>query len=190
MQAFIDHLQQFVSLTDKEIETITANIYIEEIPAKSYVLEAGQVSRRLGFILKGVARIYHIDKEGKEVIRCFHNENHFVGDLSSYQANSVTNEYIQAISDCTIVFFNKSNDEFLNQNLEKWPHLVRLLTEAALMDKVYNMSNLIHADAKTKYLDFLQKHADIVQRIPLGDLASYLGIAQQSLSRIRKNITL
>ncbi len=190
MQAFINHLQQHVSLSATDIEVIKDCVYTEQLPAKSTILEAGQISKRLGFILDGVVRIYSYDEQGDEVIHCFHNENQFIGDLDSYQNQLATDKYIQTITPCRIVFFNREKDEYLAKTLPKWLILVRRLTEAALMDKVNTMSQLVHTDAKTKYLEFLNKHADIAQRVPLGDLASYLGIKQQSLSRIRKNITL
>jgi len=188
MEAFFNHLLQFETLSKHEIELIKANVYCKNIAAKTNILEPGQISKRLGFVLSGVIRIFYYDDNGNEVIHCFHNENHFIGDLESYQSSMATERYIQTITDCTVVFFNKENDEYLNKTLDKWPILVRKLTESALMAKINNMKNLVHADAKTKYLEFLKKHADIVQRIPLGDLASYLGIAQPSLSRIRKSI--
>ncbi len=190
MEAFINYLQQHVKLSESDRQTISECMYIEQIPAKTSILEAGQISKRMGFILEGVVRIYSYDENGNERIHCFHNENQFIGDLESYQNQQVTDKYIQTLTACTVIFFSKENDEYLNQNIPKWPLLVRRLTQAALMDKVNNITQLVHTDAKTKYLDFLKKHADIAQRVPLGDLASYLGIKQQSLSRIRKSITL
>lgn len=190
MEVFINYLQKHISLSDSEIEAIKENVYLEHVPAKSFILQAGETCKRLGFITSGVIRMFFYDTEGNEIVRCFHNENHFFGDLSSYQNNTISDQYIQAVTDCSIVFFNRENDHHLYKTLEKWPLLIRKFTEKAFVQKIDRSTNLIHADAKTKYLHFLSKHADVAQRVPLGDIASYLGIAQQSLSRIRKNMTL
>ena len=188
MQKFINYIQQFSLLTDNEIEIISKNVCIEKIPAKSFILEAGQICQRIGFLLDGVIRSYYYDTHGKEIIKCFHTENQFAVDLLSYQKGITSNDYVQTITNCEFVFIYKSSDEYLSNNIEKWPILVRKISDTLLSEKIKKRTILFHEDAKERYLSFLKEYPEIIRTVPLGQIASFLGIAQQSLSRIRKEL--
>ncbi len=188
MQKLINYIQQFSSLTNHEIEIISKNVYIEKIPVKSFILEAGKVCQRIGFILNGVIRSYYYDAQGKEIIKCFHTENQFAVDLLSYQKSIPANDYIQTLTNCEIAFISKSSDEYLSNTIEKWSILVRKISDTLLSEKIINRTILFHEDAKERYLSFLKEYPEIKKSVPLGQIASFLGIAQQSLSRIRKEI--
>jgi hypothetical protein len=188
MQKLINYIKQFSSLTNDEIEIISKNVYIEKIPSKSFILEAGKVCQRIGFILDGVVRSYFYDTFGNEIIKCFHTENQFAVDLLSYQKGFTSNDYIQTLTNCEFAFISKSSDEYLSNTIEKWPILVRKISDTLLSEKIINRTILFHEDAKERYLSFLKEYPEIIKRVPLGQIASFLGIAQQSLSRIRKEI--
>jgi CRP-like cAMP-binding protein len=188
MQKFINYIQQFSSLTENEIEIISKNVYIEKIPAKSFILEAGKVCQRIGFIMDGVIRSYCYDINGNEIIKCFHTQNQFAVDLLSYQKSIPSNDYIQMLTDCEFVFISRISDEYLSNTIGKWPILVRKISDTLLSEKIKNRTILFHEDAKKRYLSFLKEYPEIINKVPLGQIASFLGIAQQSLSRIRKNL--
>jgi len=187
-QSFFNYLSQFITLTPDEIKTISNCLYLEEIPAKQYLLKTGKVSNRIGFIINGLIRAFHYDEEGNEIIRCFHYDNSFVCNLQSYSNQIPSDENIETISPSQILFFDRESDEYLSANLKCWLQLSRQVTEAELLKKVHNNKHLLHIEAKQRYINFMNDHATVASQIPLGYLASYLGITQQSLSRIRKLI--
>lgn len=188
MQKLINYLQQFSSLTNDEIEIIRENVYVEKIPAKSFILEAGKVCQKVGFILNGIIRSYYYDTNGNEIIKCFHKENQFAVDLLSYQKGIPSNDNIQTLTDCEFVFLSKSSDEYLSNKIIKWPLLVRKISDTLLSEKLEIRTTSFHEGAKERYLSFLEEYPDIINTVPLGQIASFLGIAQQSLSRIRKEL--
>ena len=188
MQKFIDYIKSFSLLSFNDIETIKEQIYIEKFGAKSFIHEAGKVCQRIGFINRGITCSYFYDSNGKEIIKGFHAENQFVLDLISYQKSIESNQYIQTITDCELVFISKSSDEFLSKNIDKWSTLIRKVSDALLSEKLENQTILLHKSAKERYLSFMKNYPNLINVVPLGQLASYLGIAQQSLSRIRKEI--
>ncbi len=188
MQKFIDYIKTFSLLSPDDIEKIKNQIYIEKIVAKSFIHEAGKVSQRIGFINRGITCSYFYDSNGKEIIKGFHTENQFVLDLISYQKSIVSNQYIQAITESELVFISKSSDEYLSKNIDKWSSLIRKISDALLSEKLENQTMLLHESAKERYLSFMKNYPGLINAIPLGQLASYLGIAQQSLSRIRKEL--
>lgn len=153
-----------------------------------YFLSAGEYSNEIGFIEKGVFRILFYDKNGNEITRYFMSENQFVVDLYSFDNHAVSGEYIQSITDSSLVILTREALTTLSEKIPEWDHTINKIKQNALIEKLYNRSDLVHKDATTKYIDFLNKNPNLANRIPLGYLASYLGIKQQSLSRIRHNI--
>ena len=76
----------------------------------------------------------------------------------------------------------------ISDTIIDWEHIIQKITNKALAQKLERVSPLVSQDATTRYLEFMEKYPTLVNRIPLSYIASYLGITQQSLSRIRKNI--
>jgi CRP-like cAMP-binding protein len=126
-------------------------------------------------------------KDGEEDTCYFLKENQFAVALESFQQQIPANESLQALTDCELLTLSYDKMQVLYQQIPQWQSLVAKLTEHALLTKLYHRSPLVNADAKTRYENFLRDHADIALRIPLGYVASYLGITQQSLSRLRRD---
>lgn len=188
MDKLIHYIQNYSMLNSSTEQLILDNIYTERFVPKSFIHEAGTVCKRIGFIKFGIIRSYFYDTKGNEIINNFHIESQFAIDVLSYQIKKASNLYLQAITECEIIFVPKSLDEYLVENIREWPILVRKITDAILAEKIENKTVLLHEDAKTRYLSFLSKNPKLINMVPLGQVASYLGIAQQSLSRIRKEL--
>lgn len=109
-------------------------------------------------------------------------------DLESFDNEIPSIAYVQAMTDCRIVVFSKKDWQELLNTIVGWDVIVRKIISKALLQKVDRISSIISQDAKTSYLTFLEKYPNLANRISLSYLASYLGITQSSLSRIRKNI--
>ena len=187
MQKLFDIIKSVHSLSRQEENLIKENFYFEEFAPKQYILRADDVSRRIGFVLEGIIMTYFYDCNGNEIIRCFHNKNHFLG-LSGYIEQEMSGNYVQTITKSRILFLNKSNDELLNKTLSNWPLITRKISEISLFEKNKATIELFHKDAEARYKSFISTFGQDSNQIPLKYIASYLGIKQQSLSRIRKNI--
>jgi len=190
MEKLINYINRFSLLSTSELQIIKEHVYIKKFKARAFVHEAGTICKRIGFLERGVLRSFFIDTKGNELIHNFHTVNQFAVDLLSYQENTISSMYLQAITDCEIVFVSKKADEFLTINVEKWAELNRKISNAILSEKAQNRTILSHTDAKERYLAFMKKNPELMQSVPLGQIASYLGIAQQSLSRIRKELSI
>ena len=97
-------------------------------------------------------------------------------------------EYIQAVTDCKLLVFYKEDWDALSQTIDNWDRITGKIFQKALVEKLDRRSSLVTEDATTRYLTFLEKFPNMVNHVPLSYIASYLGMTQQSLSRIRKNI--
>lgn len=189
MQQLIDTILQFGSLTNQQIELVKSKVETRKLKAGEYFSEAGKTANYVGFIISGIFRVCYYNKEGEEITRYFIDENNFLVDLNSFSYQIPSSEYIQAVTDVELVVFKRSSLTDLANTIIGWDKITSQITTKALLDKVNRISPMVAEDATTRYKNFLEQFPRMALRIPLSYLASYLGITQQSLSRIRKNIS-
>jgi len=154
----------------------------------AYFSEAEKIPRQIGFILNGVIRVFYCNDKGEEITRFFISENNFVVDLMNFSNSLPATAYVQAITDCNLIVFSQADWNEFSITIPPWDHMISKITSKTLLQKIERISPLIAEDATTRYLAFLQKYPQLANRVPLAYVASYLGITQSSLSRIRKNI--
>jgi CRP-like cAMP-binding protein len=188
MKALIDYILTFGNLNQHQIDLVLSKATEITIPKEGYFSEAGKISRRIGFIIDGLLRVCYYNNRGEEITKYFIEENNLVVDLESFDNQVPSSAYVQAITDCTMIVFSKEGWEDLLNTIVGFDTVVRKIISKALMQKVERRSPLVSEDATTRYLTFMEKYPVIANRVPLSYLASYLGITQSSLSRIRKNI--
>ncbi|MBE7174430.1 MAG: Crp/Fnr family transcriptional regulator [Williamsia sp.] len=188
MNEWINYVLQFGNLNAQQISFIESKAAEITIAKEDYFSEAGKIARQVGFILEGVLRVCYYNNKGEEITKYFIDENNLVVDLESFDNNVPSSAYVQAITDCRLLVFSKSAWEELLNTIVGWDAVVRKITNKALLLKVERRSPLVSEDATTRYLSFMEKYTALANRVPLSYLASYLGITQSSLSRIRKNI--
>ncbi|WP_312764757.1 Crp/Fnr family transcriptional regulator [Epilithonimonas sp.] len=185
MKELINYLLQFGNLNQQQIDLITQKTVEKEIRKDEYFVEAGRMFNDVIFILEGVLRICYYNNEGNEITKYFVDENHLLAN--PYQGEPMT-EYIQATTDCKFLIFSQKDWQELSNTIIGWDTIVNKIFQKAMMEKLDRRSSLVAEDATTRYLKFLEKFPTLANRVPLSYIASYLGITQQSLSRIRKNI--
>ena len=188
MKEFINYALQFGNLNPQQIELISKKATVLELLKDDYYLEAGQISRQFGFIIEGIARVSYYNNKSEEITKYFIDENNILVDLESFENQIPSIAYVLAITDCKIVVFSKTDWQELLNTIIGWDTIVHKIISKALLQKVERISSIIAQDATSSYLAFLKKYPNLANRIPLSYLASYLGITQSSLSRIRKNI--
>lgn len=188
MKEFINYVLQFGNLNHQQIDLILKKATLLELQKDDYYLEAGKISKQFGFITKGIARVSYYNNKSEEITKYFIDENNILVDLESFENQIPSIAYVQAITDCQIIVFSKKDWEELLNTIVGWDAIVHKIISKALLQKVDRISSIVAHDATTSYLNFLEKYPNLANRIPLSYVASYLGITQSSLSRIRKNI--
>jgi len=188
MKAFIDYILQFGNLNTHQTDLIMSKAKTLELRKDEYFSEAGKIPRHVGFLLEGVVRFCYYNNKGQEVTHHFVDENNFVSDQQKFEAQVVASEYIQAVTDCKLLIFSKKDWDEIGNTIVGWDAITGLILKNCLLKTIERRSPLVSEDATTRYLSFIEHFPGLVNRIPLSHIASYLGITQQSLSRIRKNI--
>jgi CRP-like cAMP-binding protein len=187
MENFRKYLAQFGHLTQEQFAFIEENTSVLYLKKGAHFLKQGSVLRKSGFIMEGVMRIYEYT-EKDEVTSYFLKENQFVASLESFNDGLPSEKSFQAVTDVKLMVMSY---ESLQQCMAVIPPLAGIvyrITEQSLLTKLNHRNPLVVEDAKTRYEKFVREHPDILLRVPLGYIASYLGVTQQSLSRLRREL--
>lgn len=188
MKELIEYILQFGSLNKQQIDLISKKAIELELQKDEYYLEAGKISKQFGFIIEGIARVCYYNNKGEEITKYFIEENNILVNLDSFDNEIPSSSYVQAVTHCKLIIFSKKDWKELSNTIIGWDTIVHKIISKALLQKIERISPLVAEDATTNYLTFMEKYPNLANRIPLSFIASYLGITQSSLSRIRKSI--
>jgi CRP-like cAMP-binding protein len=183
-------LQQFLDKYIPDTDTaafIKAFDVVQKLKKKTFLLKPGQHCNFLAFVNKGIFRVFFYDKEGTEITIWFSFEGMMIGDLLAFFKNSKAFFYVQAIDDCEIVMLQKSALDQLYTDHPDYLQFGKKYAEYVSVNVMERMLSFQTKSAEERYLELLE-NPKYMQKIPLKYLASYLGITDSSLSRIRKNI--
>ena len=183
-----DFLLHFYQFTPQQLHLIRSQAVEKTYPAGAYFSEAGRVAREIGFIVQGVFRVCYFDRDGTEVTKYFLEENNFIVDLQSYQYQLPSAEYVQAVTEVRALVFSARAWQLLGHTIVDWAKVESNLITRALLEKINRRSPLVSTDAATRYAQFLTAFPALANRVPLSQLASYIGVTPQTLSRIRRHI--
>ncbi|WP_291115997.1 Crp/Fnr family transcriptional regulator [Empedobacter sp. UBA7248] len=187
MKKLIEYILQFGNLNKQQIDLITSRVTEIELSKDEYFSEAGKIPRQVAFVVDGIVRGCYYNNKGEEITRCFIPENNLAVDYTNFENNSTSTEYLQASTKCKLVVFSKQNWDELSLTIVGWDNIKNKMVLKCFYQKS-RKSPVISQDATTRYLEFLENYPTLTNRVSLAHIASYLGITQQSLSRIRKNI--
>lgn len=188
MEQFIEYILQFGNLNKQQIDLIKSKATETELHKDDYYWEAGKAVKQIGFLTDGVLRVYYYNNKGEEITRYFIDENHLILSGNTIDEMYTPSEYLSAITDCKLVVFSKQDWKEISETIIGWDNILQKIVAKYHSEKIARRSELVSQDGTERYLDFIQKFPTLVNRVPLSFIASYLGITQSSLSRIRKNI--
>lgn len=188
MTELINCISKYHTLHEQHIELIKSKAQLKVIKKGDYFLEIGKIARQVGFITKGILRVCLYNDNVEDIRRAFITENHFALNISSFTNSTPSEVCFEAISECELLVFSKNSLIELEEAIPCWNDIFSKISSNALTNKLKISNNMRIQDGKTRYLEFLKIYPGLANRIPLSTLASYLGIKQSSLSRIRKNI--
>jgi CRP-like cAMP-binding protein len=184
-EALIKNLTRFISLSEEEAQAACALFSYRKFRKHQFILQEGDVAYHETFILKGLTRTYEIDAKGGEHIVQFGIEDWWVGDLYSFLSGQPTKYNIDCIEDTEVLQITREQQEILFQKVPKLERHFRIMIQNAYVASVTRIAGTLAKSAMERYRDFIEAYPHIEQRVPNHQIASYLGITPQSLSRIR-----
>ncbi|SEO38320.1 Crp/Fnr family transcriptional regulator [Mucilaginibacter sp. OK283] len=182
------NINTHISLSDAEMESFCDLFQHKTIKKKSFLLRGGEVCKFEGFVVKGLFRVYHIDKNGFEQILYFAMEDWWITDIDSFTNGLPSQLYIEALEDSEVLLISKKDKEFAYINLPKIEKLFRVMTQKTHVALQRRMIDNLGKTADQLYLDFIEKYPGLYQRLSNLQIAAYLGISHEFLSKIRRKI--
>jgi len=187
----IHQIKSFVSsiteVPDDEWEFFVGQLVERNYQKEQILLSAGEIVSDFYFIIKGLVRYFYLTDEGKEFNKAFAKEADFAGSISGIVSDLPSRFFIQAIENTKVLVLPTSLIKEGYERHPSWERLGRRLAERIALQKELREAAFLLDSAETRYHHFLQDFPDISSRIPQYHIASYLGITEVSLSRIRKN---
>jgi len=181
-----DFISKYVSLTEDEKNAITSLDIFHSFKKGTILLEEGQKSNDGFFVLKGCIRTYYVI-DGDEKTTAFYTE--MEGLTPHCVINKAPSEYfISCVEDTILTVANPDMEVEMFRKFPKFETLCRILSEELLAKQQIDFDHFKTSSPEQRYLNLLEKRPELIQRIPQHQLASYLGIKPQSLSRIRARI--
>lgn len=187
--SLIYYLQRIRSLSSVQKELISAAFHPLKVKEDACLFTGGTVCHHLYFITKGVLKFVSSDDQGKDATHFFLQENHFCTILDSFLNQKVTGDRIQAACEAEVLSVNFLELQKVYLQFPEFKSLLDDIFQRQLLEKVNLRNAYLNRDALSRYLLFIETQSDIALRVKMQDVASYLGIAPQSLSRLRKQIS-
>lgn len=186
MDALLKYLIRFYPISEQEQIAVKEISTVSSVKKNEILQPFGHTCKTIYFIKSGIARIFYL-KEGKDITEHFAFENDIIARVESLFTGKPSQKAIQILEDAEIIAINASKLFMLYDEYPRIERLFRLIFEDAHVNTIHHMESIQFHSAEERYLALL-KETEIVQKIPLKYVASYLGITQVSLSRIRANI--
>lgn len=187
MKNLLKYIQSRVPLTQIEIDFIERHFISEEVPAQTNLLKAGKVEHYLYFLSAGIVKGYQ-NIDGKLVVQHLIAEQNFFTSLDSFMSGEPSVDYYETITNCHLLKISKPYFELLQTNTKFGSDFVKTVTNEHLSCKIKRVKDFQVLTAKQRYLKFIDQYPQLALNVSINDIASFLGIEPQSLSRIRKQI--
>ena len=178
------HFERYIRLSDTLKTELGQRIGCKTFKKGDLVHDADTVCTKSYFIQKGLLRTYFI-RDGKEISEYFPAEGEWSNSPRSFRTRQLDIYYIDAIEDTDVFCLNVDDLMYLFENFPEMERYARLSMGTVLGHLLERITSMRFTTAKEKYEHFCSTYKDIHARIPLGMIATYLGITQETLSRIR-----
>lgn len=189
-EVLFENIFKKISLNTDEQELLKTFFIPKKLRKKQYLLQEGDVAKYGAFVEKGMLRSYTIDKKGVELIVQFAFEGWWIGDQFSLITGEPSVYNIDALEDSELLLLTKPAEEEMLKQIPKMESFFRLLLQNHMIATQRRLVSSLSNSAEEKYQQLIDGCPTIPQRVPQHMLASYLGITPETLSRLRKQISM
>jgi CRP-like cAMP-binding protein len=184
MEQIISLLNDIKPLHEAVSDFLKQKLKKEQFVRKSFLIQPDLTNKKIYFIEKGIVRAYFIEN-GKEHTAWFFGENDLVISIISFFTQRPSNEFIEAIEDCAVWSLSNTDLQYLYNHYPEFNYNGRVLTEKYYCQSEIRNYNIRMKTVSERYTFLQERLPDIINRIPLKYIASYLEIEPETLSRLR-----
>lgn len=187
--SLFSYFDQYIPLETREKDELSKFIIERNIRRRQFILQENDVCHHFTFIVSGLFKMYTFDKSGKEHNLQFAAENEWICDIGSFHSKKPSMVYIEAMEPSVIMQIEKSDLMYLFANFPKFDRIFRVIIENKFIKLEHRLLQSISSTAEEHYCFFLGQYPDLSNRLPNTQIASYLGITPEFLSKIRNNLS-
>lgn len=188
IEPLINSFKKYFPLTAKEEEELSVKFTERKIKRRGFILQQGEVCKHFTFVVSGCFKMYAVAKGGKEHNLRFAPENDWITDLSSFYPEKPSGLYIEAIEPSTILQIKHDDLLFLFTTYHKFDRNFRIIVEQKFKELQNRVLQNISSTADERYRSFLDQYPVLANRLPNTQIASYIGITPEFLSKLRKDL--
>ena len=179
-----------IPLTEEEQELIKKYLTLKKLRKKQYLLQEEDICKCVAFVEKGALRLYKVNEDGSEHIVQFALEGQFLTDLYSFLTNEPSIYNIDAIEESDLVLITRSASDELRKRSPQYQEFIFQATSEAYIQVERRMTSVISLSVEERYKELTTNYPNIIQRLPQHMIASYMGLTPETLSRVRKRISI
>lgn len=193
MSQTLEHFREHIStlcpdITEDELTRFLSGVKVVELPARSVYLKTGDVPRQVGFVVNGLIRAMHDDVDGNQTNVNFIHEGMFAVHYQALVEQKPSKYTLQCIEFCALAEIPFDHLQQTMAHIPRFERYVRIAIEKSLFAYMQRIDSLLIQNAEMRYRDFVRNNPALFRRLSVSDLASFLGIQRQSLTRIRKKL--
>jgi CRP/FNR family transcriptional regulator, anaerobic regulatory protein len=189
MENIVKHFDKYLPLNESETEALISRLRLRKIKRKQYILQEGDVCKSFTYVVEGCFKMYGIDNSGTEHNLIFAAEDDWITDLDSLHKERPSKLFIEAIEPATILQISKGDLWYLYTNHPKFDRNFRVIIEDKYIELQNRLLQTFSTTAYQRYESFLEQYPNLSNRLPNTQIASYLGITPEFLSKIRNERT-
>ncbi|KEO75658.1 Crp/Fnr family transcriptional regulator [Anditalea andensis] len=186
MEEFIAFIKGIVWIDDLDLQLVLSRCSEKQVPKGKLILRRGQIAQQYFFVVSGGVRFFY-DGEDKENTSWVMFKNEFFTEISSLHPQKPTRFNIEATEATKLVVIEKNDMDFLYAQITAWEEFGRKIWEATTVRMIDQLLNFQTLSAEERYLSFMA-NSELIQKVPVKQLAAVLGITPNALSRIRKKM--
>jgi CRP-like cAMP-binding protein len=181
-------ISRHIQLSKKEVEFFTSMLQLKKLEAGEFLLREGSICKCETFVCIGCLKTYYLDENGSEHILDFSIEDWWADDLFSLLTQTASKWNIKAIEPTIVLQISRNHLELLYKEIPAFERFFRILYQNAFIAQREQINLSLSASAGEKYQLFLKKKPYAEARFSQKDIASYLGVTPQFLSRLKRKI--
>ena len=188
-ELLLQHISKHIQLATEEEAFLKSLLHSKKIKKKHFLLQEGEVNKSATFVTSGILRIYAIDKNGFEHILQFAPPGWWIGDMKSMLTQQPATLNIDAIEDTEILLLSKEDLDKLYTTVPKFERFFRILAENSIASHQQRLVNNLSLSAAERYNNFCQMYPSLIQNLPQKQVASYIGVTPEFLSKMLSNLS-
>ncbi len=183
----LTHIAKHISLTENEKEIFIALLTQQTLKKKQFFLKEGEICRNSAFVISGCLRAYTVDQNGFEHILQFAPADWWIADMYSWITQKAGNLNIDALETTEVFLLGRDAQEELFVKVPKFERFFRIIVEKSLVANRQRILDTMTLTAQQRYEQFCQKYPSLIFSLPQKQIAAYIGVTPEFLSKMRAN---